>query len=169
MYRIYDKTEAIRSLQRYLTVAGNPDIFIMPSGVYDENTKLSVLDFQAKNNLTSTGIVDYETFTAIYKSYLKLTEAEILNKRFDSFIQFPIYPGKISDGMSHINRMMRNILNYYGITNRLNESNFYSEESTLAVKTLRQIYLLEDRRNIDEELYLRMTKDHESIGKFKTI
>ena len=65
--------------------------------------------------------------------------------------------------------MMRNILNYYGITNRLNESNFYSEESALAVKTLRQIYLLEDRRNIDEELYLRMTKDHDSIGKFKTI
>ena len=46
MYRIYDKPEAIKNVQQYLSVVGNPNIFVAKTGIYDENTRLSVINFQ---------------------------------------------------------------------------------------------------------------------------
>ena len=166
MYRIDDRPEAIRSVQRYLRIAGNPDIFIMPSGVYDENTRLSVMDFQSENQLLPTGIVDYTTFVLLFNRYVYLTEIINLNKKFDSFVSFPLLPGDMNDAMIHLNRTMRRLLNYYGFTSRLNESNFYSNETTRAVDILRSLYMLEPKELIDEELYIRMIRDHNSIGLF---
>ncbi len=166
MYRIDDKPEAIRSVQRYLVVAGNPHILIAPTGVYDENTRLSVEDFQSRKGLVQSGVVDYETFTLLYDDYVFITDREALNQKLDSFVNFPLYPGEFDNAMLHINRSLARILDYYGFTHRLRSSNFYSDETSNAVKTLRQIYLLEDSDVIDEEFYIRMIKDHDSIGKF---
>lgn len=166
MYRIYDRPEAIRSVQRYLRLAGNPDIFVAPSGVFDENTRLSVIDFQSRNQLDPTGVVDYETFVILYEEYVFLNDKNTLNEKLDSFIDFPLLPGYIDDAMIHLNRSLRRILDHYGFTHRLRDSNFYSAETSRAVEILRSVYLLDPGDLIDEEFYIRMVKDHDSIGLF---
>ena len=166
MYRVYDKAEAIRSVQRYLRIASNPDILVIPTGVYDENTRRSVSDFQSENRLEVTGEVDYETFEMLYSQYLFLTRKADINDITDSYIPFPLLPGDMDDSLMHINRSMKRILDYYGFTNRLSNSNFYSAETARAVETLRSVYLLEKDQIIDEIFYLRMIKDHDSIGLF---
>lgn len=167
MYRVYDKPEAIRSVQRYLIVAGDPGIFIAPTGVYDENTRLSVIDFQTRFDLEPTGEVDYETFTLLYDKYVLMTNDTETRNIADSFIQFPILPGKTSNGMAHINLALGIILDYYGFTHRLRGNNFYSKETADAVEILRDIYMLEKKDYIDEELYRRMLIDHDSIAKIQ--
>lgn len=166
MYRIYDTPSAIREVQIYLGKAGNPDILVVPSGVYDENTRLSVRDFQKREGLLESGTVDYETFERLYDVYVILRDGEETRSKVDSFISFPLFPGRSADGIAHINRMLMRLLDYYGYTHNLRPSSFYSIETAQAVNILNEIYRLENQGYIDEVLYMRMIKDHDSIGKF---
>lgn len=165
MYRVYDKPEAIRSVQRYLITVGDSDIFIAPTGVYDDNTRLSVIDFQTRFNLNPTGEVDYETFTLLYNEYVLLTRNMETGDLTDSFLQFPLLPEKTSSGIAHINLTLGRILDYYGFTHRLRDTNFYSEETSIAVDILQDVYMLDKKDFIDEEFYRRMIIDHDSIAK----
>lgn len=164
MYRINDRSAAIESVQRYLRVAGNPDVFVAPTGVFDDNTKLSVIDFQQKNGLDADGVVDKNTFDLLFAAFTFLSERDRIREGLDSFILFPLLPGQHSDPMLHINRTLRRLLDYYGKHHSLRESNFYSGSTSDAVKQIRKIYLLGDKDLIDEELYNRMIKDHDSIA-----
>ena len=76
MYRINDRSAAIESVQRYLRVAGNPDVFVAPTGVFDDNTKLSVIDFQQKNGLDADGVVDKNTFDLLFAAFTFLSERD---------------------------------------------------------------------------------------------
>lgn len=169
MYRIDNRPEAIKRVQEYLAVASDPEIFVAPTGVFDENTRLSVIYFQKEQNLTPTGVVDYATFVTLYDNYLAIRRKDQLNKSLGGFITFPLKPGDLAEEMMHINRMMRDILDHYGFTHSVREGNFYSEESQRAVEVLRKVYGLDNARYIDEELYVRMTNDLSSISKLNKI
>lgn len=166
MYRINDKPAAIRAVQEYLRTVGDENIFIFPSGIYDDNTKEAVRKFQSNRNLEPTGEVDRITFDLIFSEHILLTERDNLRRITDSFITFPLYPGRAQRGMTHINRILANLLDYYGFTHRLRGGDFYSLETEEAVRILREIYLLENANLIDEDFYIRITKDHDSIGLF---
>ena len=99
----------------YLRLIGNPEIFVAPTGVYDDNTLLSVKDFQAKNRLAETGKVDKETFDLMFSQFYIQNERDNVKRTLFSFITFPLLPGLMSDGMIHINKMMSDLLDYYGI------------------------------------------------------
>lgn len=164
MYRINDRPAAIERVQRYLRVAGNPDIFVAPTGVFDENTRLSVIDFQEKNSLEGSGVVDRTTFDLLFAAFTLLTERDRIREGLDSFIEFPLKPGQYAEPMIHINRTLARLLNHYGQPHTLRESNFYSKSTSEAVRLMRGIYLLEGEDLIDEHLYLRMITDHDSIA-----
>ena len=165
MYRINDRMSAITEVQNYLRLIGNPEIFVAPTGVYDDNTLLSVKDFQAKNRLAETGKVDKETFDLMFSQFYIQNERDNVKRTLFSFITFPLLPGLMSDGMIHINKMMSDLLDYYGYTHYLRPNSFYSRQTAAAVKALRKIYVLEDLELIDESFYLRMVRDHNSIGR----
>ena len=166
MYRIYDRKSAIREVQTYLRAVGNPEILVVPSGVFDDNTRLSVIDFQEREGFRKSGTVDQATFDRLYELYVIFREREKLTNKTDSFISFPLLPGRQADGVTHINRMLSRLLGYYGYTHNLRPSSFYSTETENGVRILREIYGLEDKGYIDEVLYIRMLKDHDSIDKF---
>lgn len=159
MYRIYDKTEATRRVQTYLRKALKGDVYVAPSGIYDENTRLSVIKFQENNSLTPSGVVDKVTFDLLYLEFLSAEE----NKE-NTLIDFPILPGERSRGMIHINRALAALLNRYGHTHNLRSgSNFYTNETEEAVKIMRKIYALDYENLIDRELYNIIMLDLSSI------
>ena len=163
MYHINDRSQAIKNVQKFLMLIGTPEIFVAQSGVFDENTRLSTINFQKENELEPTGIVDAATFDLLYKKYEKQIKIDELNKAFGAFITFPILPGYQSDALLHINRTMGRVLDYYGYTHRLRESNFYSGETAKAVSTLQKIYQLPALDGIDETFYMRLLTDHNSV------
>ena len=166
MYRINDRQAAIRQVQKYLIAVSDSDISLVPSGVFDENTRLSVIEFQKKRGTPATGVVDIATFEHLYIEYRKKTMKDEIKDTVGSFISFPLRPGDMNDGIFHINRTLARLLDYYGVTHRLRASTFYSDETALAVRELRRIYLLEDTDMIDEIFYRRMINDHILIGNF---
>ena len=162
MYRINDKSAAIRTVQNYLSIVGGFEAFLASTGVYDDNTRRAVYDFQAENGLVANGVVNRETLEKLYDA---VSSAEIIKKTREnySFISFPVLPGQINDQLLIINGMLLRLLNHYRLPHSLRMSRFYSSATSEAVKMIRRIYLLEEVDLIDEELFSRMINDHNSI------
>ena len=64
-----DTRTPIRNLQRWLRVisrknGGTGEVFI--DGIYGEETREAVMEFQQKNGLVPTGEVDLNTFNAVF-------------------------------------------------------------------------------------------------------
>lgn len=167
MYRISDRPMAIKEIQKYLSVSRGD--FIAPSGSYDENTRQAVEGLQAKADLPQSGQVDLQTFTLLYDEYKRAIMKKRIKENSSHNISFPVLPKAYFEEMGNINRKLRLLLDYYGLTHRLNVGNYYSGESSEAVKALREIYRLEYKDMIDEELYNMMLIDLAFISKQMTI
>ena len=160
MYRIYYKEAAITEVQKYLGVS--------PSGVYDEDTRIAVTEFQLINELEISGEVDRKTFDMIYFQYKRRLMNDAARDEVASLTDFPIRPGNINPFMLQIHQMMATVLSYYSLTHTLRMSSYYSDATSEAVLKLREIYMLDERDEIDEEFYLRLIGDHRSIQATKT-
>ena len=169
MTRVYDKKSITEQIQRYLSYIDTGIAPPAPTGVYDEKTKNAVMNFQRKNNIEATGSVDELTMLLLYNRYLEEKINEKARKSAFPFINFPITAGARSDGLIQIHRMIAFLLDYYGHTHRIRESNFYNEETEKAVDILRKIYFLDEINIIDEKLYFRILNDYSSINKLKVI
>ena len=165
MYRVYDNEEAIRRVQTYLSTVVSTIGTIAPNGIYDDKTRRAVIEFQKNNRLDPTGIVDYTTFTELYEQYRTIEKSKSISLHMASFIQFPILRGQWSQEMIHINRIMGELLEYYGHTHSLRENMHYSDQTAAAVNLLQGIYLLEENDYIDQVLYYRLVTDYDSISR----
>ena len=75
IYRIDRGEEPIAEVQRYLRALSYlyseiPHVGI--DGIYGEETRAAVRAFQVLFSLSQTGVVDDETFSALYRQHLKL-------------------------------------------------------------------------------------------------
>ncbi len=164
MYRIDDTKAYIRQIQRYLMQINSATNRIAETGIYDDRTKRSVEEFQQKNSLAVTGVVDLDTFSLMRSLYF--TEKEKDRVASITLIKFPLSPGDYSEEMLTINALLAELLGYYGIATNLRPSRYYSSATSDAVITLRKIYLLPSIDNIDEVLYGRLFRDKTSIDSF---
>ncbi len=69
---IRDESEVIREIQGYLleisyAEEGLPHVKI--DGIYESETEESVRAFQSSRNISESGRVDFETYTALYSAY----------------------------------------------------------------------------------------------------
>ena len=165
MIKVNNKPEIIRQVQTYLRKV-NPDSIVALSGVYDENTRRWVMSFQAALGLTENGIVDKETFDLLYERYLALQTMDEVRRLYGSSISFPILFGERQHGMVSINSMIADILDYYGITHRINKREFYSQETSEGVIMLKEIFLMDEEDYIDEIFYSRLIDEVNSIWEF---
>ncbi len=164
MYQAYDTYSAITEVQEYLSVVTDEKIPIQKVGVYDENTRLAVMDFQRRSNIPQSGIVDKTTFDALYAEYEKEMLKSEVNKMSDS--TFPIQEGSSGEEVRSLNIKMKEILEYHGLTHNIRPSSYFSDESTKAAIELRGIFSLDEKEHIDEGLYYRIENEHKSLKIF---
>lgn len=79
IYRIDRKEEATAEVQRYLRAISYaqkevPHVGI--DGIYGEETREAVRAFQTLFALPRTGIVDQETFYALYRNFLQVPKGQ---------------------------------------------------------------------------------------------
>lgn len=169
MYAINDKSEAIRAIQRSLTLIDGERYYTVPNGRYDEKTRAVVTKFQEDNGLPTDGAVDYGTNTAIADAAMKKSETYSLLDTSSTKIPFPISLGYFGDEMTDIHRAISEILDYYGIYHSVKCEKYYSQETARAVAEIRRAMHLSYGEHIDEELYSRMLRERKSINIFKQI
>ena len=89
------KNEQVRGLQYFLAVVGAYYDAVQPlqiTGVYDEQTEISVRSFQKLFGLPQTGNVDEQTWNAIYRAYLGIVDS--VPTDVAEYIPIP-YPGTV--------------------------------------------------------------------------
>ena len=110
--------DAITKLQTYLRAQTFVDSTFPPvpiDGIFDTQTKQAVIEFQKRNNLAQTGMVDRTTWDALYTQYLEILERTSLP---EAIIPFPSYPQNYAmkrGDKSFLVAVLQHMLNEIGI------------------------------------------------------
>ena len=166
MYRITDTPSAIKEVQKYLSSYSQSAKFIPPSGVYDDITRMAVIELQNQFDIEPTGIVDYLTFITLYDNYISTLRAKDISEALDSLTAFPLVRGARNQTIRQINAIMGRLLDYYGVIHSLINTSVFTAETERAVIALRKIYVMDRLGIIDEEFFRRISLDHDSIYDF---
>ena len=160
MYKTYEKKEAIKEVQHYLSYIS--DEFVAPSGVYDAETRNEVIIIQEKHGLTPSGIVNKETYDIIYSEYLdKKAKNNVPCK-----INFPIEVASYSDEILEIKKMLITVTESLDIYHTLRPNGLYDNAADNAQKELSKIFRLDDE-DFDEFFYNFLKKEYDFITKQK--
>ncbi len=159
MYRIENKSDAVKDVQNRLIEISDEKIEAVPNGIYDDDTRGEVEKFQDLHGLPKTGIVDYETFTVINKEHKRKLVGNRVNRESVYAIDFPIAFGDFGSDVAEINTAMYNFLERYSYSTHIKERKYFSKESVVAMQKIREILLLDMKDTVDEEMYYRMKLD----------
>ena len=163
MYNVSVKEEAIKELQKYLYELEGLTNPPNPTGIYDDRTRESVVEFQSKNGLPVSGASDMETFDLIYQEYRRTLEKRNAERLVGASVDFPIAFGDSGGRIYEINEMLARLAEYYGEGHGIRRGGFFGAESARISSVLAEVYGLAESGEINEEIYLRMYKDVESI------
>lgn len=156
MYRIENKSDATKQIQKYL-IKITENGKIVPNGTYDSATKAEVVRFQESKNIDVTGAVNYETFILLYNDYKrKVLESDV--RRENSEFSFPIKLGDFGKSVFAANELMRIFLENHNDPIPLRSGYSFSRESANAVRRIREILMLKVGDYIDEEMHQNMRK-----------
>ena len=149
MYRISDKRSAIKTVQRYLSVA--------ESGRWDDQTRTAVKAFFASNGLSEKNRVNYEVFELMRKKY---NEREMRLRASDGSVsRFPYSVGDFGDDVFLINRYLGSALERYTHEHVLPRGKIYNSSTKAAVIRLREIFAMPESEELDEVLYERVKRE----------
>ena len=161
--------EAIFNLQKYLrAISYVDDSVIAPpqDGIFDSATEQSVRSFQASHSLLPNGIVDKNTWDAIYEEY-KLTLID------ESLPFFPASPknysaslGEESVFISIIQILLRELTSVYDNFGEIEISGIFDSATENAIKELQTASGLEPSGMLDRATYKRLLSDISSHAPF---
>ncbi len=108
--------QGVFNLQKYLRQLSYINNNILPTpidGIFESQTKNSLISFQNEYDLEATGIADAITFEKLYNAYLESLNKNILPKQISIFPRFPenheIKLGDNSFAVAVIQYMLREI------------------------------------------------------------
>ncbi len=169
MYRIDNTAFAIREIQRFLlTVSQIQPIFpdVAVDGIFGEETRLAVKEFQRLYLLPQTGSVDKDTFNALFLEHSRILDArdsrnEILGKE-----DFPLKLGSWGENVTILHAMLSQLGEYYDLSQNPT-GDFYSRETETVIKQLQQLFMTEIDGETDELLWKKIRTELKAREKFK--
>ena len=162
MYKMYDKSSAIKEIQIYLDKIGVSKLYISPNGIFDEETKAAVMNFQRENGIQATGIIDKKSFDLLYKEYLKESDVKKADNKTRQNNSKEYKLGDYGDDVKKLNEMLILLLEYFGLFHTIRSSSYYSDSTEQARNTALEIFGLDD--TVDFAMfYRRLEKEIETI------
>ena len=166
MYDIKDNISAVKALQLYLGTIYKNETSINQNGKFYDSTMIALKRFQRENDLSETGYADFESYQAIYKTYLRKVEQENAQKIAPDII-FPLKKGDQSSAVLKFNSMVKEILEFYSYYAFLSYSDYFSEDTENAVRFLQNILDFDINGAVNDVFYARLVKEWKSINKIK--
>ncbi len=167
MYRLDDKSSAIKEIQKFLHYLADGRYEQIPSigidGVFGEETENAVKKYQEIKGMDVTGSVDEKTFISLYEEYaalLAIQEAECL------LLDYTLFPFKYGDrgkSVLLINLFLDELGEAYEDLYRVRINDFYSRDTEGAVSKLRDLYMMPSTEEaLDLILFKRILNDLKS-------
>ncbi len=153
-----DREVAITELQQYLrNISRNKsdEPAIIPDGIYSEETKKAVEEFQRQAGLTATGVVNFETWEelikqnrqAVYESSLPIQIAPIKNE------DLPLKNGDEGSFVSVLKLMLDRVAEDYGNFEKSTEGDAFDEPTEGQVIRWQEIAFIEKSGEVDRETW----------------
>jgi peptidoglycan hydrolase-like protein with peptidoglycan-binding domain len=158
MYRTDDKQSAIKEVQRFLLTVSQIDNeipHVAIDGIYGDETRIAVTEFQRLMGIGITGRVDRETFDLLFIEHSRIVdETDATNRAFNQNI-YPLKLGDSGNNVSIINSFILELSEYYDIPNTPN-GDFYSRETENSIKLLQKHFMMETTGEVDAILEKRL-------------
>ena len=173
MYRLGDERAAIREIQKYLHFISDRVTQAVPriaiDGIFGDETREAVIQFQRYAGINEGGEVDFETFELLFKEY---SNARLLYEAEDYFIDemlFPFKKGDMGREILYINLMLDELGKIFPEIPRVDIKPYFSLSTENAVKEIRSIFMLETEPFVDIFLFDRMRYELKVRGKESNI
>jgi len=169
MYRITDEAFAIREVQRFLLIIAEREssIPIVPvDGIYGEDTRVAVTEFQKIKAIDATGTVNKETFELLF-----FEADDIINEKKNraAVIESEKFPLKLGDSgtdVSLLNTLIRHLSKFYKDIYELPHGSFFSRETENAVKIIQGVFREEKSGTVSENLLALLRSEVVAREKF---
>ncbi len=152
MYQIDDRVAAIKEVQRLLG--------LNQTGIYDVTTRKMVRTIQEAYSLNKSGVVDYETFSAISREYRKRLRTQ---NRYLYSAKYPYRIGNIHTNVSLIHSALSPVLVDYGYEGDIPSGSFLGENTIKSSNYLRKIFRMPTSDEIDELFIDRLLLENRSL------
>ena len=156
----------IQRILRDLELLDNEYSSVPISGVYENETREAVSDFQGKYGIEQTGIVDYETWKLLHSIH-ESTRLERMGVRKVRLVpkneEFFIFPRDRNDILYVIQYMLSQVSPNYDEFGSIEFTGVYDEPTELAIRAFQRKNLLDDTGVIDAMTLERLFDEYESI------
>lgn len=153
-----DRERAIVELQQYLrNISRNEsdEPAIIPDGIYSEETKKAVEDFQRQSGLTVTGVVNFETWEelvarnrkAVYENTLPIQVAPITNE------DLPLKRGDEGSFVATLKLMLDRVAESYGNFAKSTAGDVFDEATERQVIRWQDVAFIERSGEADRETW----------------
>ena len=146
----------VSTIQKMLRkiAAYNPDVIAaIPDGIYDKETKNSVMSFQKSYGLPVTGEVDNDTWdklSEVYSEILRLNELDICVHIFGEK-GAPLNPGEVDVSLYAIQAMMLALSEKFSNLGKVYVTGVYDEATADAVERIQIVSGITPGDAIDRE------------------
>lgn len=148
---VYEAQGYLRSISR--TFGEIP--LLIPDGVFGEETEKTVLAFQKKQGLVQTGIIDYETWTAIVKENDRAVFASSDTVLIDKEM-LPLRRGDKNDAILHLKAMLRYLGAKYRNFELVEVSDEFDEATEKSVRQWQRVIRAEETGEVDKLTWDRL-------------
>jgi peptidoglycan hydrolase-like protein with peptidoglycan-binding domain len=156
----------IQRLLRDLDFFGNGSSPYVINGIYTDETKNAVREFQEAYELEPTGLVDYDTWELL--NYIHRTELENqMGARpvmlVPSSRPFLIEPYAVDDIMYVIQYMLNQVSTVYDELGEISLTGVFDDETQNAIRIFKRKNLLDDEPIIDAKALNALFTEYEAI------
>jgi peptidoglycan hydrolase-like protein with peptidoglycan-binding domain len=169
-----ERKNDIQEIQTYLRIISfeNPDIpTIMPTGIYDSQTRNAVTKFQESAGLPVTGEIDKATWDEIVAEY-KQVEAYL--SAVGSISPFPsrqlqLKPGDRNTTIFMLQSLIATLAMHYINIPRITVDGYFGPDTEIAVKVLQKIVGLPETGIVDDKTWDCMAKVYNVLAYLETV
>lgn len=169
-YNLENDKNAIIQIQRilrYLQYESDGLAKIKPSGLYDTDTRDSVIEFQTKYGLYPSGIVDKETWELLFKIDEARKDASLLARSVKIFPEdsgYYIYPDSKDNNLYVIQHMLNEISNHHDDMGKIEINGVYDTQTVNAIKVLQRKNLMDASGIIDSKTLNMLSYEFERLN-----
>ncbi|MBO5052467.1 MAG: peptidoglycan-binding protein [Clostridia bacterium] len=165
MYNLTDQRNAIAELQRYLleisyATEGLPHLSI--DGIYGDETRAVVTQFQARNGLTQSGEVDLATWQEIYRQFAAAREARVGAPLLLPPGSLPLALHASGNEVLLLQVLLNGMRETMPGIPPLHQSGHFDIETGRALRAYQGQCHLPTSGILDEESWARLTRDYQS-------